>query len=250
MKSHPLQAISPLGPAEAAPRRGHKPPAARVNGMRGGSVSRILSGGLPPLDDHSSASAVTGVVKLPTRAPGLKVPRGGLRQSVARLESGPFRGGAPIRHCSGWGLPYRPGCPVRGGLLPHRFTITPDPPAAGRRHRSRLFSVALSLGLPPPGVTRHPSFMESGLSSGPPFRALAPRSSNPPREEGLRPARPGLQGAARRRRRGPTTSTPGGTAPGPSRRQNRRRRGQGSCGPCPARRRPERPAAPDRARRI
>jgi hypothetical protein len=33
------------------------------------------------------------------------------------------------------------------------------------RHHGRLFSVALSLGLPPPGVTRHPSFMESGLSS-------------------------------------------------------------------------------------
>lgn len=65
---------------------------------------------------------------------------------------------APIRHCSGWGLPCRPGCPVRGGLLPHRFTLTMET-------HGRLFSVALSLGLPPPGVTRHPCFMESGLSS-------------------------------------------------------------------------------------
>jgi hypothetical protein len=30
---------------------------------------------------------------------------------------------APIRHCSGWGLPCHPCCHVCGGLLPHRFTI-------------------------------------------------------------------------------------------------------------------------------
>ena len=42
-----------------------------------------------------------------------------------------------------------------------------------------LFSVALSLGLPPPGVTRHPDPVEPGLSS--PFaetKAAAIRSSN------------------------------------------------------------------------
>ena len=36
-----------------------------------------------------------------------------------------------------------------------------------------LFSVALSLGLPPPGVTRHRHFMESGLSSTPRLSAYA-----------------------------------------------------------------------------
>ena len=30
----------------------------------------------------------------------------------------------PIRRCSRWGLPCRFGCPSRGGLLPHRFTLT------------------------------------------------------------------------------------------------------------------------------
>jgi len=30
-----------------------------------------------------------------------------------------------------------------------------------------IFSVALSLGLPPPGVTRHPDPVEPGLSSPP-----------------------------------------------------------------------------------
>ena len=44
-----------------------------------------------------------------------------------------------------------------------------------------LFSVALSLGLPPPGVTRHPDPVEPGLSS--PFaetKATAIRSSDSP----------------------------------------------------------------------
>ncbi len=33
---------------------------------------------------------------------------------------------APIRFCSRWGLPCRPRCRVRGGLLPHLFTLTSD----------------------------------------------------------------------------------------------------------------------------
>ena len=43
----------------------------------------------------------------------------------------------PIRPCSRWGLPCRPCHHVRGGLLPHRFTLTcaakglrPQPPSA------------------------------------------------------------------------------------------------------------------------
>jgi hypothetical protein len=75
----------------------------------------------------------------------------------------------PIRHCSRWGLPCRPCCQGRGGLLPHRFTLTHH--AAGG-----LFSVALSLGLPPPGVTRHRCLVESGLSSR---QRRASPSSNP-----------------------------------------------------------------------
>ncbi|GIR33667.1 MAG: hypothetical protein CM15mP46_6620 [Alphaproteobacteria bacterium] len=44
------------------------------------------------------------------------------------------------------------------------------------RHPAVLFSVALSLGLPPPGVTRHPDPVEPGLSS--PF-AETKSSSHP-----------------------------------------------------------------------
>jgi hypothetical protein len=42
------------------------------------------------MDDHSSANAVADAVQLPTRAFGLKVPCGGFRQSVARLERRSF----------------------------------------------------------------------------------------------------------------------------------------------------------------
>ena len=90
---------------------------------------------------------------------------------------------APIWHCSRWGLPCRPCCQVRGGLLPHRFTLT-------RADAGGFISVALSLGLPRPGVTRHRRLMESGLSS----RGLRPpRSSGPPREASVRRARPRRQ---------------------------------------------------------
>ncbi len=70
----------------------------------------------------------------------------------------------PIRSCSGWGLPCQSCCQACGALLPHRFTLT-----AARC--GSLFSVALSLGSPPPGVTRHPIPVEPGLSSLAPFRA-------------------------------------------------------------------------------
>jgi len=64
----------------------------------------------------------------------------------------------PIWSCSRWGLPCQPCCQRRGGLLPHLFTL-----ACART--GGLFSVALSLWLPKPGVTRHRCYLESGLSS-------------------------------------------------------------------------------------
>ena len=97
---------------------------------------------------------------------GLKHPCGG----IGRTRPAPRE--APIRHCSGRGLPCHSCCQDRGGLLPHRFTITAPVSDRGRR-RGCLFSVALSLGLPRPGVTRRPCFMESGLSSA--RRLRAPR---------------------------------------------------------------------------
>src|SRR5439155_25820417 len=54
----------------------------------------------------------------------------------------------PIWPCSDWGLPCRPCCQCRGGLLPHRFTLTSGVAAGGG-----LFSVALSFAFRRPGVT-------------------------------------------------------------------------------------------------
>jgi hypothetical protein len=76
---------------------------------------------------------------------------------------------APIRSCSRWGLPCRFRYRSRGALLPHPFTL------AGPEGLSGLLSVALSLGSPPPGITRHRVSVEPGLSS----RACAPAAAQP-----------------------------------------------------------------------
>lgn len=67
-------------------------------------------------------------------------------------------------------LPVGLAVPVR--LPVPRWALTPpfhpDPACdigCPIRAQGGLFSVALSLGLPPPGVTRHRCFVESGLSS-------------------------------------------------------------------------------------
>ena len=53
-----------------------------------------------------------------------------------------------------------PHCWGAGALLPHPFTLADSLHAVGG-----LLSVALSLGLPPPGVTWHRDSLEPGLSS-------------------------------------------------------------------------------------
>ena len=68
----------------------------------------------------------------------------------------------PIWSCSRWGLPCRRRYRPRGALLPHLFTLTRVTFAG---EPGGLFSVALSLGSPPPGVTRHLASVEPGLSS-------------------------------------------------------------------------------------
>ena len=108
------------------------------------------------MDDHSSAALVTKAVKLPTRASGLKCPCGGLRcrSDLHPLLSRTFPHEAPIRHCSGWGLPCRSCCQDRGGLLPHRFTITADMQGAMPALRQSLLCGAFP-GVAPAG--RYPA---------------------------------------------------------------------------------------------
>ena len=86
---------------------------------------------------------------------------------------------APTWSCSRWGLPCRRRCRRRGALLPHHFTLAARRP--GRRRARRCVSVALSLGSPPPGVTRHRASVEPGLSS------LRPRAW-PERRAAIRPS--------------------------------------------------------------
>ena len=118
-------------------------------------------------DGHSSATPVAGRLVRPTRAAGAEthLPRA-LRPRRA----------APIRSCSRWGLPCRRRCRRRGALLPHPFTLTRQPRRRGAgAGTGGLLSVALSLGSPPPGVTRHRVPVEPGLSSP----RLAPEGGHP-----------------------------------------------------------------------
>src|SRR6185437_10907450 len=80
----------------------------------------------------------------------------------------------PIWPCSDWGLPCRRCCQRRGGLLPHRFTLTLIRPF-GRM--GGLFSVALSVALRRPGVTWQSTLWSSAF----PRDLAAPRSSRPTR---------------------------------------------------------------------
>ena len=59
--------------------------------------------------------------------------------------------------------------PVAGGAVRSCRTFSPLRQAEARVRG--IISVALSLGSPPPGVTRHRVSMEPGLSSPAPFRA-------------------------------------------------------------------------------
>src|ERR1700720_4306765 len=121
------------------------------------------------MDDHSSGTSVAGRLARPTRAAAAKT----------RLA-----GAGALRHRPA-GRPY-------AVLLPVGFALPPPLPAARcaltapfhpcRRARLRratggLLSVALSLGSPPPGVTRHRVSVEPGLSSPRTRRRAAIRPS-------------------------------------------------------------------------
>ena len=84
---------------------------------------------------------------------------------------------APIWSCSRWGLPCRFRCRSRGELLPHRFTLAWLVCRSKAGRPGGLFSVALSLGSPPPDVIRHRVSVEPGLSSPPRLPATAQPSS-------------------------------------------------------------------------
>jgi hypothetical protein len=113
-------------------------------------------------DGHSSGTMFAHCLEQPTRTASLTTPCGVI---ALRRTS---RVAVPIRSCSRCGLPCRFRCRTRGALLPHLFTLTTPTPR--REKASGSFSVALSLGSPPPDVIRHRLSMEPGLSSPATFR--------------------------------------------------------------------------------
>ena len=128
----------------------------RALGCRGGlavrwPVSRVLF--RFPGDGYSSSAAVAGRVEQPTRTAAQD------RACRARRHVS-LHGLAPdgVYHAR----------PVAGPAVRSYRTFSPLPPESGG-----LFSVALSLGSPPPGVTRHPDPVEPGLSSPRTARAWA-----------------------------------------------------------------------------
>ncbi len=105
--------------------------------------------------------------------------------AFARGGRGPFRGGAPIWRCSGWGLPCRSGCPFRGGLLPHRFTIA--------MHAWQSLLCGAFPGVAPAG--RYPAPLLHGVRTV--LEPFGPRSSSSPREGRHRALRGVVQGISR-----------------------------------------------------
>jgi len=73
-----------------------------------------------------------------------------------------------------------PATAVTGGAVRSYRTLSPLPSCANKASEGGLLSVALSLGLPPPGVTRHRVSVEPGLSS--------PRQVSPLRKATIRPS--------------------------------------------------------------
>lgn len=116
-------------------------------------ISRVLSRGLVAL-------AALVIIPLGRRllATSSSQPRGFGRAVLGR----PY-----TRPCSGWGLPCRDRCRPRGGLLPHRFTLT-----RALERTGGLFSVALSWRSPSPGVTRHPALWSPDFPPGAMHRAI------------------------------------------------------------------------------
>ena len=128
-------------------------------------VSRVLFGGLPLRDGHSSGARIAPSLEQPTRA-------------AARIALGarvaPRTRAAPIRSCSRWGLPCRLRCRTRGALLPHRFTLAfAGCPARavcslwhfpwGRPRRPLAVTVfRWSPDFPPPGLGRKARYPGSG----------------------------------------------------------------------------------------
>ena len=129
-------------------------------------VSRVLSPPRTAGDGHSSGTSVAGRLARPTRAPGAETR---LPQETRGVS--PLFGLAPGGVC--------PAAVVAAGAVRSYRTLSPLPAGPGWAgvRAGGLLSVALSLGSPPPGVTRLRFPVEPGLSSGQSAKRTYRRSS-------------------------------------------------------------------------
>jgi hypothetical protein len=114
-------------------------------------------GSVPPDggDGHSSGTLVAERLVRPTRAAARRLAR----------HLGDTPGCLPLLLGLAPGGVF-PAAAVAGGAVRSYRTVSPLPPAGcNPRRASGVLSVALSLGSPPPGVTRHRTSVEPGLSS-------------------------------------------------------------------------------------
>ena len=121
-------------------------------------VSRVLSPVLPLMDGHSSGMRVAAHLMRPTRTT--------VRKPTFRRSKLP---GRPSLFGLAPGGVY-PAAAVTSRAVRSYRTFSPLPAKAGG-----MFSVALSLGSPPPDVIRHLASVEPGLSSLEP----KPKSGHP-----------------------------------------------------------------------
>ena len=145
--------------------------------MRGWPISRILSSDRNQMDDHSSDDAVTNAALAANPdLLGVKHPR---RIRDTRSLFGIAPGGAcrAVR--------------VATSAVGSYPTVSPFPPRA----RVVYISVALSLGLPPPGVTRHRALWSPDFPRHRNAAAIQPSARCPLRRSwAVRQRRSGLQG--------------------------------------------------------
>ncbi len=135
-------------------------------------ISRVLSTRFPVVDGHSSGACVATSFAQPTRATGRKKPR--CRKASCRPYSVLLR--------VGFAWPS----PVAKAAVRFYRTFSPLPCVCPEASARRFVSVALSLGLPPPGVTRHPNPVEPGLSSPAVLSNLAKAAIQPTGGGGVR----------------------------------------------------------------
>jgi len=149
-------------------------------------VSRVLSSPLPGLCGHSSGACIAAGFARPTRAEGRDRPCVSARRHLAVR---PYSALLPV----GFAVP--PPLPEARWALTPPFHPCRAVSPRGEARRGGLFSVALSLGSPPPVVDRHRGPVEPGLSSSP--RSLA--DQRPPgrlTRRGVRPEAAARQAAS------------------------------------------------------